>query len=305
MATARPITKSERTRIEARLEATREAMADIPEFDADRVRDALIAVDQAHPIDADLREAFLAETRKKMSEPLDFIDNGLNCPVLKSKSPWGLVVYRVSYSDDAAWERILAQINEGLRDSLEMADRQDLLSRHHLVLMNDRSQFDGATVEQVREHFKRWTVDELRRNWRDQPIPEGDIAKFEAGDYPSAGTRYSSCLVVDDICLESLTHMPNPVAKLVNKFWMPDGVDGAISGVRDDNPGWEGGLTNDEFEDVGWMYVHIYSYVDMQNKDSEDIWTDDYVRPPFMDFEDDFETAPGFWRRDKNSSNQI
>lgn len=47
------------------------------------------------------------------------------------------------------------------------------------------------------------------------------------------------------------------------------------------NPGWEGGVTNSEFEDVGWMHMDVGGYVDVQNRLCDGyFWGDDYVRPP-------------------------
>lgn len=302
---ARPLTGDERARVKAYLDAGRKAMAEITENDLDRIREARAAVMQAHPIDAALREKYSAELLKSMADPLDGMDKALNCPFLKPDAPWGLVVYRGSYSDDAAWEHMLAQINENLKESLEINDRQALLARHQLVVMNDRSQFDGATPDQVREHFSKWAVDELRLNWRDQPIPDDQVAEIEAGDgmVYSAGTRYNFCLLVDDVCLESLAKMSSPVVKLVKKHWVPDEQDLGEKEGEGDNPGWEEGVTNNEFEDMGWMYIYISDYMDIQNSLYEgDNWADDYIRPPLMRFESEFETAPGFWRRNRKSS---
>ncbi|KAK1763087.1 hypothetical protein QBC33DRAFT_550320 [Phialemonium atrogriseum] len=303
---ARRLTGAERARVKAYLDAEHKAMAEITEYDPDRIREARAAVMQAHPIDAALREAYSAELLKNMADPLDPMDKALNCPFLKPDAPWGLVVYRVSYGDDAAWEHILAQINENLKESLEGNDRQDLLARHQLVVMNNRLQFDGATTDQVRKHFSKWVVDELRRNWQDQPIPDDQVAKLGADDgmIYSAGTRYNFCLLVDNVCLESLAKMPSPVVKLVEKRWVPDVQDLGKEEGEGDNSGWEGGVTNNEFEDVGWMYMYVHDYVDIQNYLHGDNWTDNYVRPPLMRFESKFETAPGFWRRDGKSSDR-
>jgi hypothetical protein len=303
------ITDAERSRMQAYRDALHKAMIEITEFDADRVRDAIAAVAKAHPIDDALCQAFRDELDKELISPLESIDHALDCDFLKPDAPWGMVVYRVSYGDNTAWERILALINEDVKEaSGKPRDRLDVLARHQLVVMNDRSQFDGATPDQVRKHFTNWAVDELRRNWREPPMPDNEVPEIEPGSRftvdSSAGTRYNFCLLVDDICLESLDKMCNPVVKLVTKYWTAGEQDLECEEEDEgENPGYEGGVSDSEFEDVGWMYKNVSEYVDIQN-DFHDPWNwaDDYVRPPIMGWESEFESAPGFWRRKGKSS---
>jgi valyl-tRNA synthetase len=301
--------------MQARVDATREAMGAIESYDADRVREALLAVARDHPVDDAVREACAAEVLRGMaaSEPLDGLEDALACPLLApGRAPWGLAVYRVAYGGagaDAAWRRMLDLIGAKVREDLEMMDRLDLLPRHRLVVVDDRARFDGASPDRVREHFTEWAEEELRRNWREEPVTDDEIARW----YPTgrldqyAGTRYNFCLLVDDICLESLEKMSGPVVKLVRKDLALDEPELGVGedGDDGDDPGWEGGVTNGEFEDVGWMYMHLSEYVDVQNNLHEpDNWVDDYVRPPLMHWPDDFETAPGFWRRGGKSDSQ-
>ena len=307
----RPITDAERARMQAYQDALDKAMSEITEYDPDRVREACAAVANAHPIDDALRDAFSAEHLREMAGPDEFksIDEALNCRVLKPDTPWGMVVYRVSYGDDGAWERMLAQINKGATEYLEeLGHRQDMLARHRLVVMDDHSQFDGATPDQVREHFTKWAVDELKRNWREQPMPDDEFAKLETGDgvdkYHSLGARYNFCLLIDDICLESLDKMFSPVMKLVTRNWAAGEQDLEGKGEEEwEDPGYEGGVSNNEFEDVGWMYKDVSEYVDIQESlHDPSNWVDDYKRPPLRSWDDEYETAPGFWRRNRKPS---
>ena len=137
---------------------------------------------------------------------------------------------------------------------------------------------------------------------------DGEVPEIEPGSGvtvdSSAGTRYNFCLLVDDICLESLEKMCNPVVKLVTKYWTAGEQDLECEEEDEgENPGYEGGVSNREFEDVGWMYKNVYEYVDIQN-DFHDPWNwaDDYIRPPLMGWESEFQSAPGFWRRKGKSS---
>ena len=92
--------------------------------------------------------------------------------------------------------------------------------------------------------------------------------------------------------------MDEPVFKLVKRNWAPD------SEVEEDEKfDWEGGGTNSDHEDVGWMYVDASDYVDVQDQlQGEDFWPELYVRPPLMRWEEDFNRAPGFWRRNASST---
>jgi hypothetical protein len=98
--------------------------------------------------------------------------------------------------------------------------------------------------------------------------------------------------------------MTSPVVKLVSRDWAPDSEqDEAEEDEEDEKLDWEGGETNGEFEDVGWMYVEVCEYINIQNQLLEDdFWPKMYVRPPLMRFESDFNEAPGFWRRSASSA---
>lgn len=64
------------------------------------------------------------------------------------------------------------------------------------------------------------------------------------------------------------------------------------------HPEWQDGQT-DEYEDVGWMYLHTYDYVGIFDQFAGFItWDRCYVRPPFIVDEDE-SRYPGLWRRGK------
>ena len=61
--------------------------------------------------------------------------------------------------------------------------------------------------------------------------------------------------------------MGKPVFKLVKRNWAPDSEeDETEEDEEDEKFDWEGGETNGEFEDVGWMYVNVCEYIDVQNQ---------------------------------------
>ncbi|CAG9989194.1 unnamed protein product [Clonostachys byssicola] len=296
---ARQLTDADRARAQAYLDAMEDAVAAIPEYDPERIQAACEEVARAHPIDDALREAYSAELLKKMADPVSV--SYLSSNFLKDDAPWGLVVYRGSYNNDEAWERMLVQIRRDVDTALELAGQQELAKRHDLVIVDDRSRFDGAGPDQIRHHFTDWAVGELQRNWSPgTQIPSKGALLSATGimDYLyQCGPRYNFCLFVDDTCLESLDRMAMPVVKLISRRWTQGG-ERQQGSDDDETPGWEGGVTNNEFEDVGWVYVHMCDYVDVQSQlEESDDWVDVYVRPPLMRFETGFKHSPGFWRR--------
>lgn len=87
--------------------------------------DARQAVWDAHPIEDDAREAYAAEVWHIAADPLKEVEAEISSREFKPDAPWGLVVYRVAYGDDAAWERML-----GLLDEAVEPDELDLVNKH-------------------------------------------------------------------------------------------------------------------------------------------------------------------------------
>jgi hypothetical protein len=296
-------------------EAFVEAVDQLAINDPDRIRKAYTAAMEAHPIDP-ARHNFNLRKKKSVAG-FQGIEEALGDRNLKTDAPWGMALYRTAYGDEAAWRQILAQIKSDMERSVMGWD--EIRARHQLVIMDDRSQFDGATIDQVRSHFRTWSLEELKRNWRHPPMPEDVVAKIEAGvpgEDDDAGVRYNFCLVVDDLCLESVERMKySPVMKLVDKRWKsydPDELPTTDEIEEDRNLGWEGGVTNSEYEAVGWMYIDTGGYVEIQDTLNKSWWWPDiYLRPPLMrvlgvgepSALDGFGEMPGFWRRNGTVSN--
>ncbi|KAI8960234.1 hypothetical protein F5Y11DRAFT_330589 [Daldinia sp. FL1419] len=233
-----------------------------------------------------------------MTDSLDNIDDSLRDGDLKSDAPWGMVIYRLSYSDDEAWRRMLTCIRTAIAERLELQDRSDLIACHSPVVVDDPVNFRNLGPDQVREKFAKWATEESERKW---------ARKRDSNSHHLTSTRYNYCLMVDDLCLESFDKMAGaPFVKLLRKDFLPSSQDEARRiGLLDDSnslnfpPGfWEDGVTNHEEEDVGWMYIPAVDYVDEYNRLCDgDYWYDSYVRPPFTFLNRRAETAIGFWRR--------
>ncbi|KAK3295593.1 uncharacterized protein B0H64DRAFT_395717 [Chaetomium fimeti] len=283
--TTRFLTDADRARERAYKEAFVKALDQLPLNDPDRIRKAFTAAGEAHPIHPAVHRLHL--NVQKIDDGFDGIEEALSDRNLKADAPWGMALYRTAYGDEAAWRHMVARIKGSMERSVMGWD--DIRARHQLVVMDDRSQFDGATIDQVRTHFRAWSLEELKRNWRHPPLPEEELAKIEASTFgpdEGAGLRYNYCLVVDDLCLESVERMRSPVLKLVDKGWKPydpDELPMTDESEEDENPGWEGGVTNSEYEWVGWMYIDTNDYVEIQDLLQESCWWPDmYVRPPLM-----------------------
>lgn len=243
---------------------------------------------------------------RAVPDSLQGIDAALTLDDLKPSAPWDLAVYRTAYADGAAWARMRDALSGAAADALELHGRADaLLPRLSHAFVEDRAALCGAGVRDVRRRFTAWAAEELRRNWRrggEMPPPTEEEARRAGVGGPGyfAGARYNYCLLVDEVCLESLDRSASPVVKLVNKnFEDEEGGGGGRSGVVASS-GWEGGVMDSEEEDVGWMYLPVADYVDCCNQlHDPEFWHDGYyVRPPLTFLCRDFASAPGFWRRE-------
>ncbi|KAJ5603316.1 hypothetical protein N7537_006272 [Penicillium hordei] len=222
-----------------------------------------------------------------MLEDYKDIDASLSNTFRKKRGlPWGFSIYRCSYKDESAWNRLLQHLREDIERSLEFNQRMDLLSRHQLVINDDIEKFNGATSHDIRDDFNAWVTDQLSQIVASPEVLETLLSDDNHGLGPQyfLGTRYNFCLFVDDFCLESLELFKDshcgPVVKILSMPWgnlTPQEREYKI------HPEWHDGETDDELEMVGWMYITLHSYVwwfDILEVPSN--WEEFYVRPPMM-----------------------
>ncbi|KAL4808172.1 hypothetical protein BDV18DRAFT_158284 [Aspergillus unguis] len=229
-------------------------------------------------------------------EDLSRIDDSLAdrpWTALKGNTHWGFVVYRCTYKDNnPQWQRMLNALNIGITEGLEIYERPDLLSSHRLTVMDDAAKYDGATAHDVRDYFHAWVTGELPTVLKDPIIWDDAVlgTNEEGAVQMQLGARYNFCLLVDDVCLESLDRMERPVVKLLCRFqgYREPGDRGY--GVH---PEFEDGEMEFDEEDVGWMYMSVGEYCS-HYKDLVDAnnWYLTYVRPPGMMFMNDY-VLPG------------
>ncbi|KAF3898090.1 hypothetical protein GTR04_0210 [Trichophyton interdigitale] len=218
---------------------------------------------------------------------------------LKSHFPWGWVVYRTSYSDEEAWQKMLNILREKVEKSLQVYERMDLLPFHEMIIMDDKAKFEGATSHDIRDHFTGWVADTVApkmitalsesamKQLRDPYKEDHSLEWF-------LGARYNFCLFIDDICLESMEHMRRPVVKMLAKNFgarKPEDRNYAVY------PGWEDGETEEGDEEVGWMYIWALEIVSQYDEMMEtDFWYTIYNRPPRM-WNNITDITPGSWRK--------
>jgi hypothetical protein len=115
--------------------------------------------------------------------------------------PWGYTIYRTVYTpeSDIHWEAAVDAIRANIFTTLdyelqhtkfknEKAHRI-LRDGHRSLVFEDKSQLDGATIDQVAKKFK-------------------DFLDSEPG---TSGTRFRWCLMIDERALRSFIRHPEPV----------------------------------------------------------------------------------------------
>ncbi|KAJ5357649.1 hypothetical protein N7541_004807 [Penicillium brevicompactum] len=238
------------------------------------------------------------------NHPFPGIEITRSDPQNKPNLPWGFCIYRCTFKDNVAWSKMIQLIRQNVQKSLELClppgeERAELLEAHDLVI-HDEPKFDGATSHEVRDHFHGWVAEQLPKVFETPETLQMMLQSHSDTDqHPGPefglGARFNLALFVDDICLESMDHMREPVVKIMYKPW------GDLSPEERNykiDPEWHDGTTGEWDEDVGWMYMSVGDYVDMYDRyawTDDYIWIDEYSRPPLMNSCDKAK-LPGFWR---------
>ncbi|KAK5996639.1 hypothetical protein PT974_01976 [Cladobotryum mycophilum] len=292
----RVLTADDRRRIQAFNDAMDKVMSEITEYDPERFNSVRQAVWDAHPLEDEVREAYTKEMLQNSADPLTQLEEQLKLSVFKSDAPWGLVVYRVAYGDDVAWERMLGLLRQGVESIQGQPANQHLFPRHRFEIVDDGGQLEGATMDQLHDKFSKWVVDEYRRNCKESERPS--VEEFEADERGNkygywGGARYNFFLVVDEVCLESMDQECGPVVKIVQRTGF-GGEGYSAEEIEELGP-------IQEDSNVGWMYMEVDNYVSLLETLSQPgNWEDGYLRPPQLRLQGGFEDAPGSWRRAGN-----
>lgn len=237
------------------------------------------------------------------------MDADLNPKTFKPDAPWGLVIYRTCYDDEAAWQSLIAELDGRVRRRTWPAEASYIPGRHRLVLMDDRTQFDGADRVQVRDHFRQWARAELPRNSLKPPSADemrekDDEASVTGLDYLTEfGPRYNVFGVVDDICIESTRRgRVGPLLMLVCRFWEPMKAEDLPEDPENFFDDYAAGVMVDPTEGWGgWIYTRTCDYTyhyglldDVYNFTDDDM----FMYPSYVYGPMGLERSPGFWREE-------
>ncbi|THY44810.1 hypothetical protein D6C99_06637 [Aureobasidium pullulans] len=117
---------------------------------------------------------------------------------------WGFIFYRCTYSDESSWQHFMNIVRH--RAELDIHETgggtKAITSSLEISSFEDGSKFEGASIDQIREHFENWVCDSSRSILGEQG---GD-----ANIYPSA--RYTYPIHVDAEAMYSVVdHLPEEV----------------------------------------------------------------------------------------------
>tara|TARA_R110002003_G_scaffold186_6_gene14556 strand:- start:7061 stop:7864 length:804 start_codon:yes stop_codon:yes gene_type:complete len=238
---------------------------------------------------AALHEA--AETLKKLNEELarmppktpkehHDIDASLINSAMQPNAPWGFVIVRTVYdaSSDAPWALMLELLRSQVERTLELEDQTYLLPRHELTVIEDKATLAGTDSYIVRRAFRAWVAEDLPPLFDNEELEKfGGTAQVRAkllsnDEHYAPNTvhpvglvppRWQFCLFVDEDCVRSLnasidSPYPDPALKILTTDWRHDRAALATEAFTMD---WDGGETDNDCEDVGWMYMDMSDYV--------------------------------------------
>ena len=211
---------------------------------------------------------------------------------------WGFLVYRVYYGDDAAWQRFMNILNRMTDHLVRKAGKPYIMPFLDWTEMQDRTAFDGASKDDIREHFRTWI--------RTRSV-ERDGLGVEGKEILRRSPRYQACLYVDQEAMESATLTERPLLSsptglhLNVKGWVvlvdsqsqdewapphPEATQEELEEMEEE--GWEEEqytpIDGDTDFDVGWMYIDLrfvsIAYDTMC--ENSDTWSRPwfYKRPP-------------------------
>lgn len=204
---------------------------------------------------------------------------------------WGFVIYRCTYEDEVAWTRFKQIADERALSDLEESEAPQLLQSLSLKYFDDKEKHDGASKDQVREHFIQWCASDAAKAEHGDAGLENDTMLYSS-------PRYSYCVHVDAGSLASVINGPQPPilddrgvgwVNLIDAAWeIPEretfNDDGNSSDVEIDDPTDEGEEPIDgcRLYDVGWMKMGAQSlcvpaYTYLHNPS---LWMAAYKRPP-------------------------
>jgi len=162
---------------------------------------------------------------------------------------WGFLVYRTSYTDDAAWQRYLHILHRSTWISLNNEHQTRLYPYASFTPMEDRV-FEGASKDTIREQFQSWVLN--RSVERDGP----------GANLIQLVPRYRICMyadkeILDNTSIEDITTFSTPFAAIEGRAVLIDtefGQHYTYAGRGDEQHEPVDGKTT---WGVDWMYVYL------------------------------------------------
>ena len=171
---------------------------------------------------------------------------------------WGFVIYRCSYDNDADWVEFLRRLRFHIEDMFDYFNGRDILDKFSLTVLDDRSLFDGASTDAIRQHFRLWGSMACQTEQRPDESSNIGITDNSAGTAAvgiGCSPRYRFAVQVDAEALRSIVHnAPVPpeldttkkgYVKLIDTSWHLGRSDGRfdhslepIEGVTEYDVGW-------------------------------------------------------------------
>ncbi|KAK8145026.1 hypothetical protein G3M48_004994 [Beauveria asiatica] len=133
----RVLTDEERHRVNAYEQALEAALREVDRSDYDARFRVAQAVELAHPLSVEMREAMAQERTAQFADLLRKVASTISLDRFKPDTPWGLVVYRTAYGDDATWRRMLDELQDPVTSlPYEPAPNPELYTRHRFEIMD-------------------------------------------------------------------------------------------------------------------------------------------------------------------------
>jgi hypothetical protein len=200
----------------------------------------------------------------------------------KGHRVWGLVIYRCTYGDDAAWGKCLERLNASTRKSMRFYNGLDLLGEGcYKPTVIAGARFNGAKTQYVRERFKEWRRQAILE---EQGSPEEIEARRKGPepvfnpygiDHYSMAVRYRFCVQIDEAAMRNIISsesgiddacvnvieadwFPKDAATQFEEAWVEHGPDkDTFDHVVEIFPEIEGCIE----ENTGWMKVRYNGLV--------------------------------------------
>jgi hypothetical protein len=102
------------------------------------------------------RPPFLTPSQRRPDLPWDLNTADLLDWSLQEdrRQTWGFVIYRSTYNSDADWAAFLRRLRFHMERVFDYYNGRDALDKFSLTVFEDRSLFDGASTNAIRQHFQ-------------------------------------------------------------------------------------------------------------------------------------------------------